>query len=134
MQMCEKDVDVANAALEQFDSKRPDPGTGIVGVGPLRNAGFNVVTWDPRGFGKSGGLVSVDGPDFEGRDVEALIDFIAKLVDPAEDTFGSTFQPISAALRAQLDIPAGQGLLVASLRSSGPSARKLAAGRRAGRS
>src|SRR2546421_13042955 len=29
MQMCEKDVDVANAALEQFDSKRPHPGTGI---------------------------------------------------------------------------------------------------------
>src|SRR4051812_22465826 len=28
--------------------------TGNVGVGPLRRAGFNVLTWDSRGFGDSG--------------------------------------------------------------------------------
>jgi len=28
---------------------------GSVGLGPLRKAGFNVLTWDARGFGQSGG-------------------------------------------------------------------------------
>src|SRR3954471_6581782 len=28
---------------------------GNAGVGPLRRAGFNVLTWDSRGFGESGG-------------------------------------------------------------------------------
>jgi ABC-2 type transport system ATP-binding protein len=51
--------------------------TGNVGVGPLRRAGFNVLTWDSRGFGDSGGIVSVDGPDFEGRDVQALLTWLA---------------------------------------------------------
>ena len=27
---------------------------GGVGVGVLRNAGYNVLTWDPRGFGQLG--------------------------------------------------------------------------------
>ena len=52
--------------------------TGNVGVGPLRRAGFNVLTWDARGFGNSGGTVEVDSKDFEGRDVSALIDWLAR--------------------------------------------------------
>src|SRR3954467_13650247 len=51
--------------------------TGSVGVGALRKAGFNVLTWDSRGFGSSGGTVTVDSPDAEGRDVSALIDWLA---------------------------------------------------------
>jgi ABC-2 type transport system ATP-binding protein len=51
---------------------------GSTGVGPLRKAGFNVLTWDSRGFGASGGTVEVDSKDFEGRDVSALIDWLAK--------------------------------------------------------
>src|SRR6476661_6991142 len=51
--------------------------SGYTGVGTLRNAGYNVLTWDPRGFGTSEGTVEVDSPDFEGRDAQALIDFIA---------------------------------------------------------
>ena len=45
---------------------------------PLRKAGFNVLTWDSRGFGQSGGTVTVDSKDNEGRDVQALIDWLAK--------------------------------------------------------
>src|ERR1700724_3102902 len=30
-------------------SSRADPTTGYPGLGPLRRAGFNVLTWDPRG-------------------------------------------------------------------------------------
>src|SRR3954447_12024308 len=55
----------------------PDEMTGNVGVGALRRAGFNVLTWDSRGFGDSGGLVEVDAPDFEGRDVQTLINWLA---------------------------------------------------------
>jgi ABC-2 type transport system ATP-binding protein len=55
-----------------------DETTGNVGVGALRKAGFNVLTWDSRGFGNSGGTVTVDSPDAEGRDVQALLDWLAK--------------------------------------------------------
>jgi ABC-2 type transport system ATP-binding protein len=40
-------------------------------------AGYNVLTWDARGFGGSGGTVMIDHPEFEARDVQALIDFVA---------------------------------------------------------
>ena len=51
---------------------------GNVGAAPLRKAGFNVLTWDSRGFGQSGGTVTVDYKENEGRDVQALIDYLAK--------------------------------------------------------
>ena len=37
-----------------------------------------MLTWDARGFGGSGGQVEVDSTDFEGRDVQALIDYVAR--------------------------------------------------------
>ena len=39
-----------------------EPASGVVGIGPLRRNGFNVLTWDPRGFGGSGGTAEVDSP------------------------------------------------------------------------
>jgi ABC-2 type transport system ATP-binding protein len=50
---------------------------GAIGVGPLRRAGFNVLTWDSRGFGESGGTVTVDYKDNEGRDVSSLVSWLA---------------------------------------------------------
>ena len=55
-----------------------------LGVGTMRNAvlsgtsniGYNVVTWDPRGEFASGGILQLDNPFYEGRDVSALVDFI----------------------------------------------------------
>src|ERR1700759_2473121 len=64
-----RDTDENSASSEQ---------TGNVGLGPLRRAGFNVLTWDARGFGNSGGTVEVDSPDAEAKDVEALIDWLAQ--------------------------------------------------------
>jgi ABC-2 type transport system ATP-binding protein len=54
-----------------------DDMTGNVGTAALRRAGFNVLTWDSRGFGDSGGIVSVDAPDAEGRDVQSLLTWLA---------------------------------------------------------
>lgn len=62
-------------------SRIPSTGTstliGSIGIAPLREAGYNVVTWDPRGFGLSGGEAYVNNPAYEGRDGQVLIDFIA---------------------------------------------------------
>jgi serine protease Do len=44
-------------------------------------------------------------------------------LDKSDELLGATLQPVGDLLRAQLPIPAGQGLLVASLRANGPSAQ-----------
>jgi ABC-2 type transport system ATP-binding protein len=51
---------------------------GAASISGLRAHGYNVVTWDPRGFGKSGGNAMVNDPDFEGRDVRVLMDWVSE--------------------------------------------------------
>ncbi len=51
----------------------------LIGPATLTANGFNVITWDPRGTYLSGGQVSVDDPAIEGRDVTAIIDWLATL-------------------------------------------------------
>jgi ABC-2 type transport system ATP-binding protein len=51
---------------------------GVPGISTFVSHGYNVLTWDPRGFGQSGGTVEIDDPRYEGRDAQALIDWIAK--------------------------------------------------------
>lgn len=53
---------------------------GAIDIATLRAAGFNVLTWDPRGFGESDGVAQVNSADHEGRDVSVLLDWLA--VDP----------------------------------------------------
>ena len=74
-----RDTDPNSASSEQ---------TGNVGLGALRKAGFNVLTWDARGFGNSGGTVTVDAPDAESRDVSALITWLAKQKEAKLDRKG----------------------------------------------
>ena len=50
---------------------------GDIPIKDLWAAGYNVLTWDPRGFGQSGGEAEVDSPDYEARDVSAIIDWVA---------------------------------------------------------
>ncbi|MEZ5143149.1 MAG: alpha/beta fold hydrolase [Acidimicrobiales bacterium] len=50
---------------------------GAISISELHDAGFNVLTWDPRGFGRSTGTARVNDPDAEGRDVQVLIDWVA---------------------------------------------------------
>jgi ABC-2 type transport system ATP-binding protein len=51
----------------------------VPGIAPLRDAGYNVVTWDPRGEYASGGVLQLDSPDFEAKDVSAIIDMTLAL-------------------------------------------------------
>ena len=101
---------------ETDENSTSDELFGGVGVGALRQAGFNVLTWDPRGFGKSGGAVEVDSPDYEARDVSALIDWLAKQpeaqLDKAGDprvgmngsSYGGGIQWVTAARDARVDV------------------------------
>lgn len=92
-----------------------DVSAGIPGVGTLRRAGFNVLTWDPRGFGSSGGIVKVDNPRYEGRDVSAMISWLARqpqaLLDHPGDprvgmaggSYGGGIQLVAAAIDHRID-------------------------------
>ncbi len=91
------------------------PSTGYPGLGPLRRAGFNVLTWDPRGFGSSGGTAQVDSPMYEGRDVSAIITWLAHrpqaLLDGRNDprvgmaggSYGGGIQLVAAAIDKRID-------------------------------
>lgn len=88
---------------------------GQTGVGPIRRAGYNVLTWDARGFGGSGGQVEIDSKDFEGRDVQALIDFVARQPEAQLDrrndprlgmsgpSYGGAIQLVTAGIDRRVD-------------------------------
>src|SRR5215470_11628275 len=44
----------------------------------LARAGFNVLTWSARGFGASTGQLGLDSPDYEVKDVEQLVTWLAR--------------------------------------------------------
>jgi ABC-2 type transport system ATP-binding protein len=88
---------------------------GALPVRTLRAAGYNVLTWDPRGFGESGGTVTVDAPDKEGRDVQALLDYAARQPEVQLDapgdprvgmtgaSYGGGIQLVVAAIDQRMD-------------------------------
>jgi len=90
-------------------------GGPVPGVGSLRQAGYNVLTWNPRGISPSGGEAMLDNPDYEGRDVQALIDWVgqqpqAQLDAPGDPRVGMTggsygggIQLSTAAIDTRLD-------------------------------
>lgn len=41
--------------------------------------GYGVLSFDQRGFGESGGNAHVENPDFEGKDVRALVELVSEL-------------------------------------------------------
>ena len=44
----------------------------------LAQAGFAVLTWSARGFGASTGQIALDSPDYEVKDVEQLVSWLAR--------------------------------------------------------
>ncbi len=88
---------------------------GDVSIHVLQTAGYNVLTWDPRGFGASGGTVETDSAAFEGRDVERIIDWVAQQpgvqLDRRGDprlgmvgaSYGGGIQLVTAAIDCRID-------------------------------
>lgn len=58
------------------------------GVKTMREAGYNYVSWDPRGEHASGGFLQLDNPFYEGRDVQHIIDYVATLPETQLDGLG----------------------------------------------
>jgi ABC-2 type transport system ATP-binding protein len=81
----------------------------------LHAAGYNVLTFDPRGFGQSGGTVTVNSVDHEGRDMQALLSWLATqpevLLDGPNDprvgmsgaSYGGGIQFITAAIDKRVE-------------------------------
>jgi ABC-2 type transport system ATP-binding protein len=88
---------------------------GAVGVATLRDAGYNVVTWDPRGEYFSGGVLQLDSPDYEARDVSSIISWVAQQPEAELDgpndprigmvgaSYGGGIQLVSAATDHRID-------------------------------
>ncbi|WP_348728274.1 CocE/NonD family hydrolase [uncultured Mycolicibacterium sp.] len=86
-----------------------------IGVGALRDAGYNVVTWDPRGEWRSEGIMTLDSPDYEGRDMSHIISYLATLPEVALDgandprigmtgaSYGGGIQLATAAIDHRID-------------------------------
>ena len=45
----------------------------------LLRAGYGVLSFDQRGFGEDGGKARIENIDYEGKDVEALVDLVSRL-------------------------------------------------------
>jgi ABC-2 type transport system ATP-binding protein len=81
----------------------------------LHAAGFNVLTWDSRGFGDSGGTVTIDYRKNEGRDVRVLLNWLARQPetkldgrrDPRVGMYGGSYaggiQFVAAAIDRRID-------------------------------
>ena len=81
----------------------------------MRDEGYNVITWDPRGEFASGGVLQLDNPFFEGRDASAIVSWAAEnpLVelnapdDPAVGMVGGSYgggiQMVTASTDPRID-------------------------------
>jgi ABC-2 type transport system ATP-binding protein len=88
---------------------------GQMSVATLRQNGYNVVTWDPRGEYNSGGVLQIDSPDFEARDVSAIISWAAEQPEVQLDgpgdprmgmvgiSYGGGIQLVTAAIDHRVD-------------------------------
>ena len=98
------------------DTDENAPGLlGALSIKTLRDNGYNVLTWDPRGFGESTGTVEIDSVDYEARDVQQLLDWVATQpevqLDASGDpragmvgaSYGGGIQFVTAAIDCRVD-------------------------------
>jgi ABC-2 type transport system ATP-binding protein len=88
---------------------------GDLSISSLHSAGYNVLTWDPRGFGQSTGTIESDSPDFEARDVGVLISWVSQQPGVQVDapgnprmgmvgaSYGGGIQLVTAAIDCRVD-------------------------------
>jgi ABC-2 type transport system ATP-binding protein len=88
---------------------------GALGIGSMNAEGYNVLTWDPRGFGESTGTATVNAADKEGRDVQVLLDWVATQPEALSDgdgdprvgmvglSYGGGIQLTTAAIDCRVD-------------------------------
>ncbi|XVV12323.1 alpha/beta fold hydrolase [Actinoplanes sp. CA-131856] len=54
----------------------------------LADRGYAVLTWTAQGFGRSGGQIHLDSPDYEVRDAQGLLDWLAARKEIRTDAAG----------------------------------------------
>ncbi|MFG1989603.1 alpha/beta fold hydrolase [Actinoplanes sp. NPDC048988] len=54
----------------------------------LADRGYAVLTWTAQGFGRSGGQIHLDSPDYEVRDAQGLLDWLAQRPEIRTDATG----------------------------------------------
>ncbi len=86
----------------------------------LARHGYAVLTWSARGFGQSGGEVTLDSPDYDVKDVRQLVDWLARRpevrldapgdprVGVAGQSYGGAISLLSAAYDRRIDAIAPQ--------------------------
>ncbi|MDN3355988.1 alpha/beta fold hydrolase [Actinomadura sp. DC4] len=86
----------------------------------LARRGFAVLTWSARGFGQSGGEITLDSPDYDVKDVRQLVDWLARRPDVRLDgpgdprvgiagaSYGGAISLLSAAYDRRIDAIAPQ--------------------------
>ncbi len=104
-----------NAGADSTDHGTSEA-NGTIGIGRLIGYGYNVLTWDPRGFGGSGGEAKWDSPEYEARDVQALMDALASFPEAQLDapgdpkvgmagaSYGGGIQWVTAAIDSRVDV------------------------------
>ncbi|RDH78337.1 peptidase S15 [Mycolicibacterium moriokaense] len=118
------------ATAGNIDPDAPNTVDGLVpGIDEMRDAGFNVVTWDPRGEFDSTGRLELDSPEYEGQDVKSIISWVVdnreytfqemETEDPSDPTnpatndpwigmvggsYGGGIQLVSAAIDSRIDV------------------------------
>lgn len=105
---------LAHGFGETKDAVRPEAES-------LARAGFAVLTWSARGFGASTGQIALDSPDYEVKDVEGLVSWLAAQPrvlldhpgDPrvgiAGDSYGGGIALLAAAYDHRIDAVVAQG-------------------------
>jgi ABC-2 type transport system ATP-binding protein len=86
----------------------------------LARHGYAVLTWSARGFGQSGGDITLDSPDYDVKDVRQLVDWLARRpevrldgpgdprVGVAGQSYGGGISLMSAAYDRRIDAIAPQ--------------------------
>ncbi|MFC6879840.1 alpha/beta fold hydrolase [Actinomadura yumaensis] len=86
----------------------------------LARAGYAVLTWSARGFGRSGGEIALNSPDYEVKDTRQLVDWLAKRpevrldgpgdprVGMAGESYGGAIALMTAAYDKRVDAIAPQ--------------------------